>query len=174
MTDFPGFADYQKPEAGEQFFPPKPALNKPADALSRSIMSLLFFALAGYYFFGKDLSMLGIVIVVIFIHEMGHFLAMKIFRYSDVKMFFVPLFGAYVTGIKREISQRQRAIIILAGPVPGIVIGAICYLFGMDQENNLLLKTGSSFLLLNVFNLLPVTPLDGGNLISILLVSIVS
>jgi len=50
---------------------------------------------------------------------------MKAFNYSNVKLFVVPLLGAYVSGKKATISQRQMSIIILAGPIPGLIIGFV-------------------------------------------------
>ena len=66
------------------------------------------------------------------IHELGHFFAMKYFHYKDLGIFFIPLLGAYVSGSKREVSQKQSAIILLAGPLPGIIIGIALYL--IDQN----------------------------------------
>lgn len=39
-----------------------------------------------------------ILLPVLLFHEAGHYLAMKIFGYRNLKMFFIPLFGAAVTG----------------------------------------------------------------------------
>jgi len=104
-------------------------------------------------------------------HELGHFFAMKFFRYKDLGIFFIPLLGAYVSGSKREVSQKESAIILLAGPLPGIILGIILYLL---YENNPQLTIGSisfftaslSLIILNLINLLPVYPLDGGQLLN--------
>jgi stage IV sporulation protein FB len=149
-------------------FPPKPELQNNESMLPKLLFSLALFVLAYYVFFDKDLMKMVILVAVLLIHEMGHFLAMKYFRYTEVKMFFIPLLGALVTGEKHEVSQRQRAIILLAGPVPGIVIGAVIYYFGIQTGNRELLSTASIFIFLNAANLLPLTPLDGGKLIETL------
>lgn len=151
-----------------KWYPDKPILEKDANPLVRSISSLVLFVAAFYIFFNKDLSYIFIVVVVLFIHEMGHFLAMKFFNYKEVKMFFLPLLGALVTGEKQQISQRQRAIILLAGPVPGIAIGLVLFFIGTFTGNPTQLVTANIFIFLNLFNLLPITPLDGGNLIGTL------
>lgn len=149
-------------------FPPKPELQNNESMLPKLLFSLVLFVAAYYVFFDKDLVKMLILVGVLFIHELGHFLAMKYFRYSEVKMFFIPLLGALVTGEKHEVSQRQRAIILLAGPVPGIIIGAVLYYFGLQSGNKELLTTASIFIFLNAANLLPLTPLDGGKLIETL------
>lgn len=74
-------------------------------------------------------------------------------------------------GTKREVSQLQSAVILLAGPLPGILIGIICYYlnlynpdispFGLDLE-----QVSKLFLLLNLINLFPIYPLDGGQLLN--------
>lgn len=133
----------------------------------RTIISLLIY-IAVYYAIFKDLRSVLFLVIVIFIHEMGHFLAMKLFGYKDVKMFFVPLLGAFVSGNVSEISLSKKAIMILAGPVPGIVLGLFCLWLYMVTRNSILYQFALLFLFLNVFNLLPVSPMDGGQLLETL------
>lgn len=152
-------------------FPPKPELNQNESMLPKLIFSLALFALAYYVFFDKDIKKMALLVLVLLIHELGHFLAMKAFRYTDVKMFFIPFLGALVTGEKQEVSQRQRAIILLAGPVPGIIIGAVLAVPGVQTGNHDFVTAAGIFILLNAANLLPLTPLDGGKLIETLFFS---
>jgi Zn-dependent protease len=156
----------------EQFiFPPKPSIEKNASNIwMKSIISLGLYIVLGYYVF-KSLNILLLITAVVIIHEMGHFLAMKAFRYKDLGIFFIPLLGAYVSGSKREVSQLQSAIILLAGPLPGILIGMIFYFFA--EQNPFLEVAGISFytianlfVFLNLLNLFPVYPLDGGQLLN--------
>jgi len=51
---------------------------------------------------------LGIVVGVLFVHEMGHYLAMRVFRYRNVRMFFIPGFGAAVSGQGYEAPDGRR------------------------------------------------------------------
>jgi stage IV sporulation protein FB len=147
-------------------FPNKPILEKDNNSLEKSIGSLALFIGAFYLIFSKDLNFIFVLVLVLFIHELGHFIAMKYFNYKDVEMFFIPLLGAYVTGDKQEISQSKRAIILLAGPIPGIIIGLILYSYGNSNHN--LIMIANMFIYINIFNLIPLTPLDGGNLIETL------
>jgi Zn-dependent protease len=107
------------------------------------------------------IDILGIIAVIL-IHEAGHFTAMKIFGYRDVKMFFIPFFGAAVSGRHDDISSSKKAIISLAGPVPGIIIGYILLSIAISAFNPWLYKPASFFIYLNGFNLIPLLPLDGG------------
>ncbi len=134
---------------------------------ARTLISLLIY-IAVYYAIFRDLRSVLLLVIVIFIHEMGHFIAMKLFGYSDVKMFFVPLLGAFVSGNAKEISLSKKAIMILAGPVPGIILGMLCLWLYMITRNSFLYQFALLFLFLNVFNLLPVSPMDGGQLLETL------
>jgi stage IV sporulation protein FB len=154
-----------------EIFPDKPIVTKPeSSTLVKSLISAALFIGAFYVIFDKNITYILLLVMVLLIHESGHFLAMKYFNYTDVKMFFIPLLGALVTGEKQEISQKQKAVIILAGPVPGIFIGIL--LLALNDGSNQLLSTAANmFVFLNIFNLIPVSPLDGGNLIEILFFS---
>src|SRR5882724_569872 len=136
----------------------------------RSFASLALYLILGYYFFPSYKILLLITAIVMF-HELGHFFAMKYFRYNDLGIFFIPLLGAYVSGTKREVSQLQSAIILLAGPLPGILLGIILYLLDNNSSGLYLLDISYSriallFIILNLINLFPVYPLDGGQLLN--------
>jgi hypothetical protein len=92
-------------------------------------------------------------------------MAMKIYKYRELGMFFIPLLGAYVSGKKQEVSQKQSAIILLAGPVPGIFLGIILHFLSIQFELDFLNSVAWVLIYLNVLNLLPVYPLDGGQLL---------
>jgi stage IV sporulation protein FB len=154
---------------------PKPELEEPKSSRYvwlKSLGSLGFFLVIGYFFFrrfsGDSYSAIAMVIVltgVVVFHELGHFMAMKIYKYRELGMFFIPLLGAYVSGKKQEVSQKQSAIILLAGPVPGIFLGIILHFLSIHFELDFLNTVAWILIYLNVLNLLPVYPLDGGQLL---------
>ncbi len=153
-------------------YPTKPLLPAAArPGIGKTLYSLLLFVGAFYLIFDSDLIYIFLIVLILLIHELGHYIAMRMYNYQDVRMFFVPLLGALVTGEKDKISQKQRSIILLAGPVPGIIIGTILYLW-LDGDRSLFggygIMAANIFILLNIFNLLPVTPLDGGHLLETL------
>jgi Zn-dependent protease len=108
-----------------------------------------------------SVSGVAIIVVVLFVHEMGHFVGMKAFRYRDVKMFFVPMLGAAVSGRGGDPSGAKKAIVSLLGPLPGIFVGACCGVAYFVTRQEVLLELARVFAFLNVFNLLPFHPLDG-------------
>ena len=113
----------------------------------------------------------AILIGILFFHELGHFFAMKLFGYKDLSMFFIPFFGAAVTGRKLHVQAWQDAIMTLAGPLPGILIGVPLYFYGRLNEIELLKQTGFLMLIVNAVNLLPIKPLDGGRFFETILFS---
>ncbi|HET9744767.1 MAG TPA: site-2 protease family protein [Chitinophagaceae bacterium] len=146
---------------------PKPELEEPKSRTNvwiKSLGSLAFFLLIGYLFF-KDLTWILVLTGVVVFHELGHFVAMKIYKYQELGMFFIPLLGAYVSGTKQEVSQKQSAIILLAGPVPGIFLGIILHFLSVQFDLNFWEKVAWIMIFLNVLNLVPVYPLDGGQLL---------
>lgn len=168
--------DQQQWETGEisepAIYPPKFRKPKPEPSAMwiRSATSLALYLIIGFYFF-RSLEMLLLITTIVILHELGHFVAMKLFRYNDLGIFFIPLLGAYVSGTKREVSQRESAIILLAGPLPGMIIGAIFYfLYQQDPSRSIGFLSfeviGLAFLFLNLINLLPIYPLDGGQLLN--------
>jgi Zn-dependent protease len=150
-------------------YPPKPIqVEQKKNSITRSLISLFIYGLLFYYMFDQNIAYIAAILVVIIIHESGHFLFMKLFNYSNVKIFIVPLLGAFTSGKKQQVSQWQLSIIILAGPVPGIIIGSLIYYFNFDLHNETLKMLANSFLIINLLNCLPFYPLDGGRLMETL------
>jgi Zn-dependent protease len=152
---------------------PKPELEEPKTKMNvwvKSAFSLLLYLAIGYFFFSSNWIFLLIITIIIVFHELGHFVAMKYFNYNDLGIFFIPLLGAYVSGNKQEVSQRQSAIILLAGPVPGIIVGIVLLLIPGNDSMMLsdtisLDEVAKASIFLNLLNLLPIYPLDGGQLL---------
>lgn len=148
---------------------PKPILEEDKkNWMRKSLISLVIYAVLFYGIFDSSISYMAALLLVLLIHELGHFFAMKLFNYNNVKLFFIPLLGAYVSGKKLIISQRQMSIVILAGPVPGIIIGFCLFMVNFIYPSEPLMVLANIFLFLNLFNLLPFMPLDGGRLIEVL------
>lgn len=92
------------PEQPAVFYPPKPMPDKkPVNVWLKSLSSLALYLVLGFYIFPSFNSLLIITGIVVF-HEMGHFFAMKYYKYSDLGIFFIPLLGAYVSGTKGFVS----------------------------------------------------------------------
>ena len=130
--------------------------------------SLMLFVGVFLLLFSEDLNFVLFLILVLFIHEMGHFTFMKLFNYENVRMLFIPLMGAFVQGSKEKYSQTQSFIVVAAGPFPGICIGIITLFISSFYQLNWILELSFLFLFLNIINLIPIDPLDGGQLFKLL------
>jgi hypothetical protein len=93
---------------------------------------------------------------------------MKKFKYENVRMLFIPLMGAFVQGSKEKYSQRESLLVVLAGPIPGVVVGCITIVIASHYQLQWVLTLSFIFLFLNTINLLPIDPLDGGQLFKLL------
>ena len=147
---------------------PKPELEEPKAKMNvwlKSLSSLALYLVIGYFFFNKNWTLVFVLTGVVIFHELGHFFAMKFYKYQDLGIFFIPLMGAYVSGTKQEISQRQSAVILMAGPVPGILVGIVFHILAQSYDNYMLEMSAWILIYLNILNLLPVYPLDGGQLL---------
>ncbi len=153
------------------FYPEKPQLAEKVQRnnIAVTIFSIVLFILTFVIFFGSELNFIVYLVVVILFHELGHFLMMKLFKYQNVRMLFVPLMGAFVQGEKHKYRQKQSFLVVLAGPVPGIVLGLILLYLGNKNQSEILVTGSLLFLFINMLNLVPLDPLDGGQLLKLLI-----
>jgi Zn-dependent protease len=106
---------------------------------------------------------------VLFFHEAGHWLGMRLFRYRNVQMFFIPFFGAAVAGRKHAAPAWQQAVILLLGPLPGVFLGLILLLWLAPPAGDWRLRLVFCLVFLNATNLAPLVPLDGGRFLDVML-----
>ena len=124
------------------------------------IVSVIAFMALGLLAF--DIRFLYFVIPILLFHELGHFIAMRVFKYKNVKMFFIPLLGAAVSGRNFNVEGWKKVIVSLAGPVPGILLAIPLAIVAAVYDMPLLRQSAIYLVVINGFNLLPLIPLDGG------------
>ena len=127
------------------------------------ILSLILFVIIGVARWNWQFTVL--IIPVLLFHECGHWAAMRMFHYRNLRMFFIPLFGAAVTGHHWNVPGWKKALVSLAGPLPGIALGIFLGVAGIAWKMPLLSKAALLLIFINGFNLLPVLPLDGGRVL---------
>jgi stage IV sporulation protein FB len=151
----------------ETYYPPKPKLVKKEakNHISVTIFSMVLFALT-FSLIIEDYLLIGLLLIVLLVHEFGHFIFMKWFGYKNLKMLFIPFIGAMVQGEKKRYSQIQSLIMVMAGPLPGIFFGSFLLVYG--QDSLIAVQLGVLFLIINVLNLIPVDPLDGGKVFQLM------
>src|SRR5215211_4025977 len=101
-------------------------------------------------------------VALLFVHEMGHVVQMKREGVHISGMLFVPFLGAAVGARSMGGNALAEARIGLAGPVLGTLATAALIPIAGAQDSDLLRALAFTGFFLNLFNLAPVVPLDGG------------
>ena len=112
-------------------------------------------------------SWLAWIVPVLLFHELGHWAAMRLLGHRDAWIAFIPFFGAATITAKRFEKLSHEIIVFLAGPVPGIVLAfGLTFLSRMTGFRHPFLSQLATLLfIINLLNLLPVHPLDGGRIV---------
>lgn len=122
-------------------------------------------ALFAWSFYAGSIEYIAWLLLVIFIHEFGHLVAMRLCGYKDLRMLFLPFLGAFASGRKHSVNRSHSAWVSLAGPLPGILIGAVLAWYSITQYEPYFERVVDMFIVINGLNLLPFPPLDGGRML---------
>jgi Zn-dependent protease len=107
-------------------------------------------------------------VLLIFVHELGHYVTARQAGLKVGAPTFIPFVGAWIELKEQPMDARVEAKIALAGPVAGTLGALLCYYVARDSGSSLLLALAYAGFMLNLWNLLPVNPLDGGRIVAIL------
>lgn len=107
-------------------------------------------------------------VALLFCHEMGHFLAARQRGLAVGLPTFIPFVGAWIEMKEMPKDVETEAYVGLAGPVAGTVAALLCYALARESGSRLLLALAYAGCFLNLFNLIPISPLDGGRITAIL------
>lgn len=107
-------------------------------------------------------------LALLFAHEMGHYIAARQRGLNVGAPTFIPFVGAWIALRDQPIDVETEAYVALAGPLVGTISALAVYLWARSENSSLLLAIAYSGLFLNLFNLLPISPLDGGRVTSVL------
>ncbi len=101
-------------------------------------------------------------VLLILVHELGHGYAMKRSGVEAGWPIFIPFFGAMISmkGVPQD--RAQEAEIAYGGPVAGTAASLAVAALGVLVESRLLIALAYTGFFLNLFNLTPISPLDGG------------
>jgi Zn-dependent protease len=108
-----------------------------------------------------------VIMVLLLAHELGHYFAFRAYGLPVNLPSFVPLLGAFTAGTAPD-DLEQDAYIALAGPMTGLVLAAVCFGVGMATQDRFWFACADVSAFLNLFNMLPVPPFDGGRVIGAL------
>jgi Zn-dependent protease len=101
-------------------------------------------------------------VVLLFVHEMGHVIALRREGIKASAPMFIPFLGALITAKSLGENALAEARVGLAGPILGSIGAAACLMIGELANSDLFRALAYIGFFLNLFNLLPVVPLDGG------------
>jgi len=106
-------------------------------------------------------------VLLIFVHEMGHYVAARQRGLEVGLPAFIPFVGAWVTLKDQPHDVETEAYIGVMGPLAGTVASLACYFAARDNDSQLLLALAYSGCMINLFNLIPLAPFDGGRITAI-------
>jgi len=118
-------------------------------------------SVAAYSLFWGWTFALGFV-VLLFIHEMGHVLQLRREGIKASAPMFIPFMGALITAKSLGENALAEARVGLAGPILGTLGAGACLAIGEATNSDMFRALAYVGFFLNLFNLLPVVPLDGG------------
>jgi Zn-dependent protease len=101
-------------------------------------------------------------VVLLFVHEMGHVIQLRREGIKASAPMFIPFLGAVIGARSLGENAVAEARVGLAGPILGSIGSAACILVWHATGNDIWRALAFTGFFLNLFNLLPVVPLDGG------------
>jgi Zn-dependent protease len=126
------------------------------------LISLLVYAIAFGWRYAAGF------VVLLFVHEMGHYIAARQ-KGLDVGLpTFIPFVGAWIELKDQPHDAQTEAYIGLAGPLVGSIGALACYFLARQIDAPWLLAVSYAGFFLNLFNLIPLSPFDGGRITAVL------
>lgn len=107
-------------------------------------------------------------VALLFIHEMGHVAALRMMGIKATAPMFIPFMGAVIGMKQMPENAFAEAVMAYGGPFLGTLGAIVCALIGLLTGNPFWYALAMSGFLLNLFNLLPISPLDGGRIIGVI------
>jgi Zn-dependent protease len=107
-------------------------------------------------------------VLLIFVHELGHVIELRRQGVRASAPLFIPFLGAVIGMKELPDDAWKEARVALAGPILGSVGAAVCWIAGELADSPLLVALAFVGFFLNLFNLIPIVPLDGGRAVSAL------
>jgi Zn-dependent protease len=101
-------------------------------------------------------------VVLLLVHEMGHVIQLRREGIKASAPMFIPFMGAFIASKSLGNNATAEARVGLAGPVLGSLGAAALLPIASATDSDLLRALAFTGFFLNLFNLLPVVPLDGG------------
>jgi Zn-dependent protease len=160
--------------AGEQkLYPQAPRRNDtPVVAIGKTVGSMIISATI-YAYVLRDRSnasatnwplAIGFVLLML-VHEMGHVFALWYYGLSASPPIFIPFLGAMINLRQSPPNALAEGVVGMGGPFLGSIGAILCFCLAVAMpQYKVLMNIAFLGVFLNLFNLLPVPPLDGGRI----------
>ena len=125
-----------------------------------TLLSMLAFFAVYWTMFGWKFA-LGFVLSI-YVHEMGHVMALRKYNIAATAPMFIPFVGALVRMKQYPASVAEDARVGLAGPIWGLGAAVFAWLAALATGTPVWYAIAATGAWLNLFNLLPIWQLDGG------------
>lgn len=107
-------------------------------------------------------------VLLLLAHELGHYVAARQRGLDVGAPTFIPFVGAWIQLKDLPHDAETEAYVGLAGPVAGTAAALATYYAGRGLDSDLLVALAYSGLFLNLFNLIPLSPFDGGRVTAVI------
>jgi Zn-dependent protease len=105
------------------------------------------------------------LVVLLFVHEMGHAIVMKLKGIPIGGMIFIPLLGAAVIMKQMPKNAKDEAEVGIAGPIAGAIAAMVCLTLAREYPDTVWAPLAYFGFFINLFNLIPIVPFDGGRVL---------
>lgn len=138
-------------------------LAKVAKGLKVGKLGLAGASMISYYYL-LTWEFAAMIMLMLLIHESGHIWAMKRCGMKTKGIYFIPFFGGAAIADGEFPSRQAEVFIAIMGPIWGFGLSVLTGLVYLATGNPLFAAGASWMAMMNLFNLLPINPLDGGRI----------
>jgi Zn-dependent protease len=103
-------------------------------------------------------------VLCIMVHELGHTIACLLYGLPASSPIFIPYVGAVINLRAQPPNAKVESVIGIAGPIGGLLAAAACYAWYVATHAPLAAELVQFGAVINLFNLVPIHPLDGGRI----------
>ena len=120
----------------------------------------------GFYAMGRGWAFGSIFVALLFVHEMGHVWAARRIGLPVSAPMFVPFVGALISMKRNPRGVAQESYVAMGGPIIGTLGCMVALTLAWTNQSAFLFQMAAVGFFLNLINLVPVSPLDGGRIIA--------
>ena len=105
-------------------------------------------------------------VALLLVHEMGHVIQLRREGIKSSLPMFIPFLGAVVSARLTDGDAATEARVGIAGPILGSLGALVCFALWKETGNDIWRALAYAGFLINLFNLIPILPLDGGRVMA--------